>query len=324
MGREPQLTAQVLGVGNHCLFRSAADRKLTHNAADHIQIDIQHAVLKCFLILAVGLGPQQSPLFTAAPDKAQTVVMGMLRKMLQDAQQTDGAGHIVICTLGQVGGIIMGCECNILIGLAGNIQDHVVGIGGIFFLPKGDFRGSGTLADQFHRITDMDIHAGDPVALMDPASQLPLVNILIRILQMSTVRDKAHRTGFQNILIQPVAHPAVDHDDLPPTAAQRQGILVPQIIEGRFQFSVSGAQVALAGYLHTIHCQHSLLHCGHGDLKGYDPGRISQLRHLVPDIFRSHQLLRASAQADIGCVFKNLHDSLCVHCHFLAFSISCR
>ena len=76
-----------------------AGDKLAHNAADHVQIDVQHAVFELLLVGAVRLGAQQSPLLAAAPDEAQAVTVGVRREMLRNAQNSQRAGHIVISAL---------------------------------------------------------------------------------------------------------------------------------------------------------------------------------------------------------------------------------
>ena len=71
--------------------------ELAHDAADHIQVDIQHTALQILLLSAISLGAQQSPLLAAAPDKAQTVAVGLPGELLGDAQKADAA--IVVMTV---------------------------------------------------------------------------------------------------------------------------------------------------------------------------------------------------------------------------------
>ena len=50
---------------------------MAHDTADHVQVDVQNAVLQGSLPGAVGLGAQQSPLLAAAPEEAQPTAMGV-------------------------------------------------------------------------------------------------------------------------------------------------------------------------------------------------------------------------------------------------------
>ena len=60
-------------------FCGAAGNKLTHDAADHIQVDIQHDLFQFFLMIGtISLGTQQTTLLTTSPDKAHAVAMRML------------------------------------------------------------------------------------------------------------------------------------------------------------------------------------------------------------------------------------------------------
>ena len=81
------------------LLAGDAGDKFAHDAADHVQIDVQHAVFELFLVGAVSLGAKQSPFLAAAPDEAQAVTVGVRREMLRDTQNSQRAGHIVISAL---------------------------------------------------------------------------------------------------------------------------------------------------------------------------------------------------------------------------------
>ena len=103
--------------------------------------------------------------------------MGLFGEVFSKTQQADRAGHIVVCALGQAGGIVMGGEGDVFVRLAGQIQDNVVGLALIFVLLQDDFCCFGIIADQFNGILGVDIHAGQLIALVDIAAQLPLVDI---------------------------------------------------------------------------------------------------------------------------------------------------
>ena len=60
-------------------FGGSAGDELAHDAADHIQVDIQHDIAKIiFVVGAVGLAAQQAPLLAAAEDKAQAAAVGVV------------------------------------------------------------------------------------------------------------------------------------------------------------------------------------------------------------------------------------------------------
>ena len=311
--REAQLVAQVGNIVAQLLLAGDAGDKFAHDAADHVQIDVQHAVFELFLVGAVSLGAKQSPFLAAAPDEPQTVAVGMRREMLCDAQQSRGAGHIVVSALGQGCGIIVGGKGDIFVHLSRHIQDDVVRLAGILLLLQRDFRRGHALTDQLYRVFGVDVHAGNPVSVVDIGAQLPLVNVPVGVVDASVIGDEAHSAVFQQIVIHPVAQVAVDHHDFSPAPAQRVGAGIPQIIERRFHFSASGAQIALAGHLHAVRLKSRLPHRRHRHVKGYDLGLQPKLRHLVLQILRRTQFLRTSAGADIGCIRKNLHDLFRIH-----------
>ena len=63
--------AQVLEIVNQFFFGSAAGDKTAHDAADHIQIDIENDLGQFFLVSSyICLGTQQSTFLRTAPYKA--------------------------------------------------------------------------------------------------------------------------------------------------------------------------------------------------------------------------------------------------------------
>ena len=316
---EALLHAHIGQVMAQLLFAGDAVDELAHDAADHVQIDIQDAVLQGFLIGAVGLGAQQAPLLAAAPDEAQAVAVGVLCEELRDSQQTHGAGHIVIGTLGQGGGIIMSGEGDVLVGLAGHIQDHVMGLTGILLLLQDDLGGGSTLADKRDGRLGIDVHAGDLVALADEAAQLPLVDVEIAVVGVSVIGDEAHGTVLQQVLVHPVAHVSVHHDDLALALAQAVGIGGAEIIEGSLHLMGTGAEIALAGDLLSVDQKLRFLDGGHIHIEGTDLGLQPQFRHLSLQVLSSLQFLRAATHAHIGRLPEDLHDLICIHDKCLLF-----
>ena len=172
--------------------------------------------------------------------------------MLRNAQQSDGAGHIVVSALRQGRGIVMGGKGNVLVNLSRHVQNNIVGLAGVLFLLQSNLRPGHALANQLDGILGVDVHAGNPAAVVDMGPQLPLVDIPIRVIGIAVVGHEAHRAVFQQILIEPVAQIPVNHHDFSPAKAQGVSIGVPQIAERCFHLSASGAQVSLTGHLHAV------------------------------------------------------------------------
>ena len=125
-----QLVRRVFQEGDQPLLRGAAGDELAHDAADHVQIDVQDHLLQLRLMFgAIVLGAQQTQLLPAAPDEAQAPPMGPLHEPLRHAQDADGAGHVVIAAAGQGRGIVMSREHDPLVDLAGQLPDEIVGVG---------------------------------------------------------------------------------------------------------------------------------------------------------------------------------------------------
>ena len=298
----------------------AAGDEPAHNAADHVQIDIQHNLVKIFLVaLAVGLGAQQPPLLAAAEDETQTVPVGLFGESLRHGKQPDGAGHIVISALRKGSGVIVSGQDDILRYLARQIQNHIVGI----FLGLGllqlDFSHFCPVLYQQNGILGVDIHTGKKISLGNIASQLPLVNVPVSIVGVAVIGHKAHSALFQNVLIGPVPQIAVHQHNLPPAAGKALGGGIPQVIKGCLHLSRAGAQIPLAGNLLPIRQENGFFYRSHVHSKGLNHRFAPKPLTLPGDILRSPQLLRAASGAHISGLLKNPHNILLVHGNLLLF-----
>lgn len=79
---EASLRSQVLDVVNQLFLRRAAGNEASHDAADHIKVDIENSLFQISLMSSrVCFGAEQAALLAAAPDKTKGIAMRMLRKI---------------------------------------------------------------------------------------------------------------------------------------------------------------------------------------------------------------------------------------------------
>ena len=286
-----------------------AGQELTHDGADHIEVHIENDFAKVLFVGGhIGLGTQQTPFLGAAPDEPQTEAVGNFGKMLRHRQKTDTAGHIVIGADGEGGGIVMGGQHDGLLHLAGQIENHIAGGAFGFLLVDGDLHGLHTAFDQRDGLLGVDVDTGDARAAVNIGAQLPLVDVLVRIVGIAVKGDEAEGAVIQNIVIEPVFQITLAEDDLAAALLQRPRIGIAEVIERGFYLTAAGTVVALAGdgaavcqqfRLAKIECIH--FECLNFSVKTY-------LCAAGGEIFGAAKLFGAAAGADIGGVLQNLGD----------------
>ena len=311
---EAQFPGQVADVVGEGIFAGAAGNEFAHDAADHVQIDVQHHVGKFpFVGGAVGLGAKQTPLLAAAPDEAQAVAVGIFGEILRHGQQADAAGHIVVCALREGRGVVVGGEHDGFGNFAWQVQNDVPGFALVFRLLQDDFRRGGPGIHNGDGVLGVDVHAGDLIPVGYAGSQLPLVHVVVNIVGVAVVGDEAHGPVGEQVLIDPVTQVAVDEDDFALAAAQGAGVLaVPQVVEGGLHRAASGIFVALAGIFLAVQGQGGFLQVRHLHGEGLDD-RLAEGGAAGQEIFGAAQLLRAAAGTNVGRVLENFHDLFASH-----------
>ena len=127
--REPELVRRIFEEGNQALLCGAAGDEFAHDAADHVQVDVQHHLFQLpFMVGAVGFGAQKAQLFSAAPDEPKAPPMRRFHEPFRYAQDTDGPGHVVVAAAGQGCGIVVCCQDHPLVDLPGEFSDQVMGL----------------------------------------------------------------------------------------------------------------------------------------------------------------------------------------------------
>ena len=167
--------------------------------------------------------------------------------------------------------------------------------------------------DQLHRVFCIDIDTGDPLTLVHIAAQFLLVHIPILETNIAIVCNKTQAAVVIQIVIQPVAHAAIGQHDLALCLPQTIGITGSQIIQGRFQVSITGAKIALAGNFLAIHHQLCFPDRRHGDRKAFQLGFQAQFGAALCQVIGAAQFFRAAAGANIGGILQNFHDLLVFH-----------
>ena len=249
--------------------------------------------------------------------------MLLLSQCFGNAQQSNRTGHIVVRTLGQGSGVIVGGKDDVLAVLTGDVQNHIVGITGVFLLLQGDGSRLGTALYQFNGILGVDVHTQHLVALMDEFPQFPLINIPVCVVSIAVIGDKTDSAIFQQILIFPVTQVTVEHYDLALALLETVRIIITQIINRGFHSAGTGTEISLTGNFLTIYGQRGRLDGGHGNGKGLQGGIVTQCFALCLQIQGAFELFRSAAGTDIGGFFDDFINDLNIHLRvFLSFDFS--
>lgn len=316
----PDLQGEALQEGKvldemyQLILTGAAGAEASHDAADHVQVDVENEFLQLVLVSRhICLGAQQAAFLGAAPDEAQGVAMRLGGEPLGDTQQADAAGHVVIGTQREGGGVIVSGENDGVLDLAGKVEHNVARGAGVFVLLKNDLSGAHAAADEINGLLGVDVHSGYFVALADVGAQLLLVYVLVSVVGVAVIGDETYGAVFDDVLILPVIHGGIDHDDLTLAASKGEPVVAGHIVEGSLHLCAAGAEIAFAGDLPAVGQKNGLLHGAHLYLKVLKMSLETHLGALSLDILGALELLRGAAGAGVCVVVQYLVYSFGVH-----------
>ena len=197
------------------VFRADAGNELAHIRADHVQVDVQRYLIELLLMRSgIRLGAQKSQLLTAAEDEPQAIAQRRFCfQRIENTEQTNTTGHVVIQTVRQRRRIIMCGQNDPFIRCARNLCNNIVGFFDALCLLHTD---ADHLRRGFHqckRILGIDIDARYFSALGNIWAQHFRINVAVGIMHVTVICNKPDSARIQQVLIGPVGNAGIQQND---------------------------------------------------------------------------------------------------------------
>ena len=310
-----KLRAHIFDVSAKRFLGTAAGNKLAHYTANHIKIDIKHYLFKLVLVIShVGLGAEKSALLTTTANETNGILGCVLYKIFRNTDNADGSRHIIVRALRKRCGIVVSGENDDLVALALDIRNNVVRNTLALGLLYAYLSVLCALFDKSNGFFSIYVHAEKLFCVCAHIrAKLTRVDILVCVIEISVVGDKADSAVIHDIVIDPMTHIAVYHNYLSPTKRKRIFIGRSEIVKRCFYFSRATAKITLALNALAVNGESGALNFCNVYLKLFKMRAHTELFALSFKVFGTAQLLVASANASVRRFIYNSFYVLSIH-----------